>query len=480
MLKETKIYYDHSGRRKSNRIVAGVKTVMNDSVKQNCIYHISILIYYFVSMYNILTYFLSDDSKPVTDSNQPTSVVEHTKSCVPVQFPSQTAHQQYTSPPCEFVYPNTITYHQSVNIHNYIGNYCLGGPVWKPEYMWDRPVPSHTSFMDRPEMPLPEHTDPLANLNTASLELTRCSTPEYLMALNSLHQLDSPPRPNHSAAMNFNCTSSFEESMNKSMNNPKHDSGYNSDLNASPVIQIQDGNIKLLRAKQTSTPQPPPILRMANLSEFKKENEVPTNHQFIQPKLTVSGFNPKLSHGDFGTSNLLMQAGGYLQSTLQKPLSIDAKQLNKPEPKFKTMAEYQMAKKAKSDSVKSGKALKRKSETEISMDSKRRRHNEPLNNQALTVMTDWYEEHLENPYPTKAEKEDLAKRGGITLGQVKSWFANKRNRSNNTRPKKQKKEMEGRLLDICHQLARDASKPVKDNAYYIQQLSSILDKTKYY
>jgi hypothetical protein len=140
------------------------------------------------------------------------------------------------------------------------------------------------------------------------------------------------------------------------------------------------------------------------------------------------------------------------------------------------MAEYQIAKKTKAEAVK---AAKRKNESETSSENKRRRHNEPLSNKALQVMNEWYEQHLENPYPTKAEKEDLAKRGGITLGQVKSWYANKRNRSNNTRPKKQKKEMEGRLMDICHQLARDASKPDKDNAYYIQQLSSILDTTKY-
>jgi hypothetical protein len=74
-------------------------------------------------------------------------------------------------------------------------------------------------------------------------------------------------------------------------------------------------------------------------------------------------------------------------------------------------------------------------------------------------MMRWYETHQESPYPNKAEKEQMAKEGGISVTQVKSWFANKRNRNNNTRPKVQKRQMEERLMDICHQLARDAKQP---------------------
>lgn len=420
---------------------------------------------------------ISTTAQPVSAIVKPISTsVQPTKTVVPQQYPVQVTNQPHFNPSCEFVYPNTITYHQSVNIHNYVGNYCIGAPVWKPEYVWDRPVPTHTPFLDRPDTPQQhiEHHDPLATLNTAGLEFTRCSTPEFLMALNSLNQMDSPPRPNHSLAMNYNCTASFEESINKSNNNIKHDSGYNSDLNASPVIQLQDGNVKLLRQKQTSTPQhqpvtspAPPVLRMMDLPQNNKENKIPVPQTITIPPQT---FLAKPQCRDFQSDSLLMQPGGYLQSTLQKPFN----ELNVPQ--YKTMADYRNAKKVKAEAVK---AVKRKNESEASSDNKRRRHNEPLSNKALLVMNEWYEQHLENPYPTKAEKEELARRGGITLGQVKSWYANKRNRSNNTRPKKQKKEMEGRLMDICHQLARDASKPNKDNAYYIQQLSSILDTTKY-
>lgn len=368
-----------------------------------------------------------------------------------------------------------------MNIHNYVGNYCMGAPIWKPEYVWDRPMPSHTPFYERPDTPQiqlkHEQQDPLANLNTTGLELARCSTPEYIMALNSLSHMDSPPRPNHSVAMNYNCTASFDDSTNRSVNNIKQDSGYNSDLSASPVIQIQDGHIKLLQGQHTSTPEPTPM------SKHNKENMAPNQHEFLRPKypLPMCALQPKPQCSEIRPNNLLMQSGGYLQSTLQKTAPIEAPVLNtcNSAPKYKTMADYQLSKKVKTETVKSVKSSKHKIESEQFIDGKRRRHNEPLNNAALSVMNEWYEEHAENPYPTKAEKDDIAKRGGISLAQVKSWFANKRNRSHNTRPKKQKKEMEGRLMDICHQLAIDASKPDKDNAYYIQQLSSILDRTKY-
>ncbi|XP_033751642.1 uncharacterized protein LOC117335626 [Pecten maximus] len=56
-----------------------------------------------------------------------------------------------------------------------------------------------------------------------------------------------------------------------------------------------------------------------------------------------------------------------------------------------------------------------------------------LSKKSIKVMEEWYENHLEHPYPTASTVELLAERGKITTEQVKKWFANKRNRSNNTR-----------------------------------------------
>lgn len=54
---------------------------------------------------------------------------------------------------------------------------------------------------------------------------------------------------------------------------------------------------------------------------------------------------------------------------------------------------------------------------------------------ATNLMKEWYESHADKPYPTESERQELARLGKITENQVKAWFANKRNRSFNTRTK---------------------------------------------
>ena len=56
-----------------------------------------------------------------------------------------------------------------------------------------------------------------------------------------------------------------------------------------------------------------------------------------------------------------------------------------------------------------------------------------LNDESRRILNEWFEAHIANPYPSEEEKSQLAYRCGISVGQVKSWFANKRNRTNNTR-----------------------------------------------
>ena len=81
-----------------------------------------------------------------------------------------------------------------------------------------------------------------------------------------------------------------------------------------------------------------------------------------------------------------------------------------------------------------------------------RKRNKLLNQTAINIMTEWFESHLNHPYPTQEEKELMAEKGGITLAQVVSWFNNKRNRSSNTAPKKQKRKLEQQLSTLCSDL----------------------------
>ena len=56
-----------------------------------------------------------------------------------------------------------------------------------------------------------------------------------------------------------------------------------------------------------------------------------------------------------------------------------------------------------------------------------------LTREAICVMEDWYERNLEHPYPPVTVSEHIAQLCGVTVEQVKKWFANKRCRSSNTR-----------------------------------------------
>ncbi|XP_052815124.1 homeobox protein ceh-40-like [Mya arenaria] len=98
-----------------------------------------------------------------------------------------------------------------------------------------------------------------------------------------------------------------------------------------------------------------------------------------------------------------------------------------------------------------------------------------LNSRAVDIMTDWYEKHIDHPYPTDEEKVVIANHGGLSLSQVKAWFANKRNRSNNTKPKKQKIQVEKKLLSICTELSGGQQARPRLYGDIIKQLSDIVN-----
>ncbi|XP_067937810.1 uncharacterized protein [Watersipora subatra] len=56
-----------------------------------------------------------------------------------------------------------------------------------------------------------------------------------------------------------------------------------------------------------------------------------------------------------------------------------------------------------------------------------------LSPQAKTILSEWFRKHLYRPYPTFEEKRELAALCGISSSKVDTWFANKRNRTNNTK-----------------------------------------------
>ena len=65
--------------------------------------------------------------------------------------------------------------------------------------------------------------------------------------------------------------------------------------------------------------------------------------------------------------------------------------------------------------------------------SEKKRSKRLLEPKAVEAMNRWYCEHNAYPYPTEDEKKRLADENNLTVSQVTCWFANKRNRSHNTR-----------------------------------------------
>ena len=62
--------------------------------------------------------------------------------------------------------------------------------------------------------------------------------------------------------------------------------------------------------------------------------------------------------------------------------------------------------------------LKAPQATDDGMLKNKARHNEPLNVRAVEIMTHWFQRNVENPYPSKVDKEAMAREGGITENQV--------------------------------------------------------------
>ena len=269
------------------------------------------------------------------------------------------------------------------------------------------------------------------------------------------------------------CTSQNSSLMYLQMSGGYQDSGYNSDLNMSPVYPYQHKQMNNSQYYPKSTES---VCKNDSSDDENKENIPSTNeihyeqfdHENITPEMTT---NSLINLAQYASDNLSAIERQIQSSDISSSDFRNQTSTSLPDNKLCVPCKIPtVVAKRKISEV----TVEKTSTSSTTAATKRQRHNQPLNNEAVKVMMKWYESHQESPYPKKEEKEQMAKEGGISVTQVKSWFANKRNRNNNTRPKVQKRQMEERLLDICHQLARDAKQPSMNNADIIQQLSSII------
>lgn len=58
--------------------------------------------------------------------------------------------------------------------------------------------------------------------------------------------------------------------------------------------------------------------------------------------------------------------------------------------------------------------------------TKKKRPNLP--SQAKDILSSWFREHVDHPYPSQAEKNELSEQTGLSLQKVDNWFINERSR----------------------------------------------------
>ena len=96
--------------------------------------------------------------------------------------------------------------------------------------------------------------------------------------------------------------------------------------------------------------------------------------------------------------------------------------------------------------------------SKLRKDNLQSRKHQQLPDRSVDIMSEWFLEHINNPYPTMSEKEKLAQMGGITIKQVNAWFSNRRNRSQNTKPKRMKRVLEKEMSTIYNELVLNPNK----------------------
>jgi hypothetical protein len=64
----------------------------------------------------------------------------------------------------------------------------------------------------------------------------------------------------------------------------------------------------------------------------------------------------------------------------------------------------------------------------LSGDNKQRKRRGNLPKETTDKLRAWFVAHLQHPYPTEDEKQDLMRQTGLQMNQISNWFINARRR----------------------------------------------------
>jgi hypothetical protein len=118
----------------------------------------------------------------------------------------------------------------------------------------------------------------------------------------------------------------------------------------------------------------------------------------------------------------------------------------------------------------------RVSEAKRTRTTNSRSHHNQLPEEAVEILNDWFDSHLNHPYPSTDEKNRLADKCCITVKQVNSWFCNRRNRSQNTKPKRIKRQLEQEITNVYKELVCNPNKAEVIEKFRSSLIANSIDK----
>jgi hypothetical protein len=90
-------------------------------------------------------------------------------------------------------------------------------------------------------------------------------------------------------------------------------------------------------------------------------------------------------------------------------------------------------------------------------------------------MTEWYDQHYTNPYPSFKDCEDLALAGKVSVNQVKQWFVNVRRRTHNQFRKRRTNTTKRQIRENINQEEILKALPLSSDDSGISNSKEILD-----
>ncbi|CAH1799409.1 unnamed protein product [Owenia fusiformis] len=251
--------------------------------------------------------------------------------------------------------------------------------------------------------------------------------------------------------------SSFGE--NKLMLSSQNDSVpvlSNNDFQMAPLFENRDVMPYPVFPSPFNVPEDTSKLLNTPSSSFAQHS---LNESFTQPVLNTPNREDSLLWQPWGLQNLHQQtinhtpgACGYFSAGTSEPKSTRSR-------KKKTAQGGDILSKLTRDlGIAPGpekKTTPTKAQDSCPGSKKKHHNNRPLPHDAHEILNQWFTTHILNPYPSKEEKIMLGEACGLSITQINSWFVNKRNRTNNTRPVRHKAYVYDKINSVKTRLAKE-------------------------